>query len=170
MQGFLSQIPEVTGIPGSAGELLTALAYAEAPGLSLDLWITAIEALYEVRPGKRELRKFIQSSAANFLVQSGPNPEAAVPSSGRQARKDPDRVFRLFHQALNDTLLAERSWDAAEDQQALTSHFRGYGQNGGWASAPPYLLRSLSHHAERAGMLMSCLPMTSTCSTPTCSG
>ena len=153
LQGFLSQIPEVTGIPGSAGELLTALAYAEAPGLSLDLWITAIEALYEVRPGKRELRKFIQSSAANFLVQSGPNPEAAVPSSGRQARKDPDRVFRLFHQALNDTLLAERSWDAAEDQQALTSHFRSYGQNGGWASAPPYLLRSLSHHAERAGML-----------------
>jgi WD40 repeat protein len=137
-RGYLERMPDEEAVAGiAAEELLTALAYAEAPGLLIDLWITAVEALYGVRPGKRELRKFAQSSAANFLVESGQRHEA----------------YRLFHQALNDTLLKAREGYAAEDQAALTSAFLSYGRQVGWKSAPLYLLQSLAYHARAAEMI-----------------
>jgi WD40 repeat protein len=138
LRGFLGRFGEVDGIPLSATRLLTALAYAEAPGLPIELWIIAIEALYGVRPEEDKLDEFTRSAAANFLAVSG---------------EDPDQVFRLFHQALNDTLLGDRARRAVKDQRALTRAFTDYGRQVGWGAAPPYLLRSLSHHAERAGML-----------------
>jgi WD40 repeat protein len=138
LRGFLGRFQQVDGIPLSATKLLTALAYAEAPGLPIELWITAIEAIYGVRPADIELDEFTQSAAANFLVESS---------------QDSEPVFRLYHQALNDTLLKDRASRAVKDQRALTRAFLAYGRRVGWASAPPYLLGSLSHHAERAGML-----------------
>ena len=138
LHGFLDRFGEVDGIPLSATRLLTALAYAEAPGLPIELWITAVEALYGVRPAEDKLDDFTQSAAANFLAESG---------------QDPNQVFRLYHQALNDTLLDDRARRTVKDQRTLTRAFIDYGRQVGWASAPPYLRRSLSHHAERAGML-----------------
>ena len=63
-------------------------------------------------------------------------------------------VFRLFHQALNDTLRHARSEVAApgEDERTLTSAFASVGRQTEW-DAPPYLLRSLATHAARAGMI-----------------
>jgi WD40 repeat protein len=138
LHDFLDRFREVDGIPLSATDLLTALAHAEAPGLPIELWITAIEAVYGVRPAEIKLDEFTQSAAANFLVESS---------------QDPDQVFRLYHQALNDTLLDGRARRTVKDQRALTRAFADYGRQVGWGSASPYLLRSLSHHAERARML-----------------
>lgn len=115
----------------SPRDLFTALAYAEAPGLTLELWSTALHAVLGRTVGVTELARFVAGSAANFLLQ-------AVESSGS---------YRLFHQALNDTLAARRP--TVEDQRALTVAFllQGVSSGSGWESAPEYLLRSLSHHA-----------------------
>jgi WD40 repeat protein len=138
LHGFLDRFQEVDGIPLPAAKLLTALAYAEAPGLPIELWAAAIEAVCGVRPAENKLEDFTESAAANFLVESS---------------QDSEPVFRLYHQALNDTLLGDRATRTVKDQRGLTRAFLAYGRQAGWASAPPYLLRSLSHHAERAGML-----------------
>jgi WD40 repeat protein len=136
LRDYLTPVKGVAGAP--AAGLLTALAYAQAPGFPLDLWVTAVQALYQVRPGKEELRGFARSSAANFLIESSQESRPA---------------FRLYHQALNDVLASEPARYPAEDQETLTSAFLEYGRGKGWASAPAYLLRSLSHHAQQAGML-----------------
>ena len=107
------------------------------------------------RPDRRPiddttLREWVTGAAANFLIQT----------SERTAS------YRLFHQALNDTLVADRP--VVEDQQALTRAFTRYGAGLGWANAPPYLWRSLAHHAL-AGHDIDIDPgaTRSTCSTPT---
>ncbi|HEV2370996.1 MAG TPA: hypothetical protein VGS19_02405 [Streptosporangiaceae bacterium] len=136
LQGYLGPVPGAAGL--SAADLLTALAYAEAPGLTLDLWITAAEALHGVRATEQQLDEFTQSAAANFLVESS---------------QDAEPVFRLGHQALNDTLLDARARRVVRDQRALTRAFLSYGRQTGWAAAPPYLLRSLPRHARPAGLI-----------------
>jgi WD40 repeat protein len=119
-----------------AGELLTALAFAQAPGLTVELWLTAIQALYGKPPERDALVRFARSSAANFLVESG-------------------RVYRLFHQALNDTLRAAREElsPREDDERALARAFIEHGGRIGWASAPGYLLRSLPLHAAMGGVV-----------------
>jgi hypothetical protein len=139
LASYLEQISPVAGLP--ANHLLTALAFAEAPGLPAALWQVVIEAMYGARVGASELSRFARSSAANFLVESG------------TAGTSP--VFRLFHQALNDALLGARSGTAArlDDERALTRALMGYGRGNGWESAPEYLHRSLPGHAAAAGLI-----------------
>ncbi|GAA4633053.1 hypothetical protein GCM10023196_069050 [Actinoallomurus vinaceus] len=135
----------VEPLPGAgeatAAQLLTALAFAESPGLPLDLWSVAVEVLFGVLPTVRELSGFVARSAADFLIQS--------------YDQDSGRVFQLFHEALNTALQEERSQavPAVEDQRELTRAFLEHGRRTGWASAHPYLQRSLSHHAAQARML-----------------
>jgi WD40 repeat protein len=144
--------PEAAGMSvTTALTALTALAFCEAPGLSCELWGVAVESLpgepLPARLQDTQLAGFARSTAGSFLVES----------SGQ----DDKAVFGLFHQALNDALLYRRAQrttsvtgDAIkEDQQALTRALLHYGRDAGWASAPPYLLRSLAHHAELAGLI-----------------
>ncbi|OLZ66556.1 hypothetical protein AV521_27045 [Streptomyces sp. IMTB 2501] len=137
---YLARVPGVEGIPAST--LFTALAYAEAPGLPLPLWATAVAALEGTAPTENRLQVFARSAAANFLVETSLNEQNAG-------------VFRLFHQALNDALLQTRvqSGSSAADERALTRAFIALGQAEGWDRAPAYVLRSLPRHASRGGVM-----------------
>ncbi|ASW56194.1 trypsin-like peptidase domain-containing protein [Plantactinospora sp. KBS50] len=133
----------LAGLPAagstSARLALTALAYAETPGLPLPLWQAAVTALGGT-VSEPELGVFARTSAANFLVETGGGERPA---------------YRLFHQALNDALLADRDARASrrDDQRRLVTAWAGGAAARGWASAPGYLLRSLPQHAARAGLL-----------------
>jgi WD40 repeat protein len=137
LDAFLTRLAPVAGMP--ARELLTALAYAEAPGWTTALWKAAAEALGG-RIAEPTLDRFARSAAANFLVET--------------SREGHESVFRLFHQALNEALLRPRGPGGARaDERALAGAFLTLGREHGWASAPPYLLRSLAGHAGRAGLI-----------------
>ena len=125
LREYLAVVPSVG--PVTATDALTALAYAEAPGLTLDLWSTAVTALTGQVVAESELAAFVGGSAANFLVGSFRSTAS----------------YRLFHQALNNSLIAGR--DTVADQRALTRGFVAAGRAAGWSQ--PYLLRSLAHHA-----------------------
>ncbi|MGI5479278.1 trypsin-like peptidase domain-containing protein [Streptomyces lavendofoliae] len=129
---YLDLLPHVNGVP--AVPLLTALAYAEAPGMPVDLWRTTIIALGHSAPTEQHLRVFARSSAANFLVETSTVQQEAP-------------TFRLFHQALNEALLRHR--DRLSDGKAIVAAFLHEGQKAGWEHAPAYLLRSLASHAAR---------------------
>ncbi|MGI5404716.1 trypsin-like peptidase domain-containing protein [Streptomyces sp. CA-135486] len=139
LASYLDRLPGISGVP--ARTVLAALAYAEAPGFTTGLWSTAVEALNGKRLNERELQSFAQSSVANFLIESSSDTHS--------------RAFRLFHQALNDSLIAtrERCGSRVADDRALAEAFRQAGQCQGWASASPYLLRSLAGHASRGHVL-----------------
>lgn len=121
----------------SARLALTALAYAETPGLPLTLWQSAIEALGGAVT-EPELADFARTSAANFLVETGGGAQPA---------------YRLFHQALNDALLADRDAQASrrDDHARLLASWTAIARATGWATAFDYLLRSLPQHAAGAG-------------------
>ena len=128
---YLDGLPPVGGTP--ARLLLTALAYAEPPGLSPRLWQLAMTALGGT-VSEEDLRRFARTSAANFLVENA----------------DPGRTsYRLFHQALNDELTAGRTGD----RERLVRAWMSFGQAVGWAAAPRYLLCYLAGHAAQAGLL-----------------
>ncbi|MFF0314796.1 hypothetical protein ACFYPH_09115 [Micromonospora sp. NPDC005252] len=132
---YLTSLPDAGSAPARLA--LTALAYAESPGLPLSLWQSAVAALDGLAT-EAELGEFARTSAANFLVETG---GAERPT------------YRLFHQALNDALLAARadvtSLDA--DERRLFRGWSAIGRESNWAAAPDYLLRSLPGHAARAG-------------------
>ncbi|GIE99801.1 WD40 repeat domain-containing protein [Paractinoplanes rishiriensis] len=138
LEAYVNQLPTV----GSAAAklALTALAYAQAPGLSLELWRVFLAAL-GATVDEDDLADFARSSAANFLVES----------SGEL----PGRRFRLFHQALNDALVRQRRQRSitADDQRAIADGLIRLGREGGWENADRYLLRSLAAHAAGAGMI-----------------
>lgn len=125
--------------PVSARHALTALAFADTPGLPLNLWQIAIEALGG-RIDVDDLVAFAHTSAANFLVEAG---TAAEP------------VYRLFHQALNEALLSARATISrpSDDEARLFSAWFRYAVKVGWAGVPDYLRRSLSRHAARADLI-----------------
>ncbi|MBO0869994.1 MAG: trypsin-like peptidase domain-containing protein, partial [Micromonosporaceae bacterium] len=135
---YLERVPPLGRVP--ARLVLTVLAYAEAPGLPIELWQSGLAAL-GAEVGTEELSRFAHSSAANFLVESGTDRGATA--------------FRLFHQALNDALLRGRAASAAppDDRQRLVRAWLAYGRSTSWESAPGYLLRSLPSHALAAGLL-----------------
>jgi hypothetical protein len=141
LAAYLERVGSVAGL--SASDLLTGLAFAEAPGLPAGLWQLAVQALHGARVPVTELTRFARSSAANFLVESGTG------SSGQPTG------FRLFHQALNDALMRLRARAAAraDDERALTSAFIGQGKASGWQGVPEYLLRSLPGHAAAGGLI-----------------
>lgn len=139
MRDYLQRLPPVAGV--SAETLLTALAFADAPGLPAVLWQVAVRALTADEVPVVELTKFARSSVANFLVES------SAPNGNKS-------TFRLFHQALNDSLLNLRAQvvAAADDERKLTTAFLAIGR-AGWDNAPAYLLRSLARHAARGAMI-----------------
>jgi diguanylate cyclase (GGDEF)-like protein len=139
LRAYLERIPATGGRP--AEELLTVLAFADSPGWTADLWVAAVSALTGCRPAAEQLRRFARGPAASFLIESTPGGD--------------DPSFRLFHQALADTLRSNRARVApqATDEQALTRAFLAVGRTVGWGQAPAYLLRSLSSHAIRAGIV-----------------
>ncbi len=143
LAAYLERLSPVAGL--AAGQVLTALAFAEAPGLPPELWQAVIESIYDTPVTTAELSRFARSSAANFLVQS---------RSGGTAP-----TFRLFHQALNDALLSTRAQISPrrDDERAVTRTLMRYGREGGWGNAPDYLLRSLPGHAAAAGLIDSLL-------------
>ena len=147
LAGYLQRLIPVDGVP--AVHLLTALAFAEAPGLPADLWQLATEALYQTHVTAGDLAHFARSSAANFLVETT---SAATPGS-RDPRGTP--VYRLFHQALNDALLHDRRdiTPQADDERVLTHAFTARGRVAQWQDAPEYLLRSLPGHAHTGGLV-----------------
>jgi WD40 repeat protein len=143
---YLQYLAPVGELPATSA--LTALAFAEAPGLPVSLWQVAAEAIGGTSVSAAELTRFARSSAANFLVEAG---DAVGTGQGMNAV----RVYRLFHQALNDALLRARS-DVVlrtDDEQALTRAFARHGRLSRWEEAPAYLLRSLSGHASAAGLV-----------------
>ncbi|MGK5530931.1 trypsin-like peptidase domain-containing protein [Streptomyces sp. URMC 129] len=140
LRDYLRLLPDVGSL--TADKVLTPLAYAEAPGLTMALWQVALTALFDTTPSKSELFEFARSSAANFLLESaGGGPDGLT--------------FRLFHQALNESLRSTRADVAScvSDERALAGAFITEGARGGWAAAPAYLLRSLAVHAGRGGMI-----------------
>ena len=143
MREYLRRIPPIAvgARTISAETLLTALAFAEAPGLPACLWRVALRALGAGDVPEAVLTGFARSAAASFLVES----------SGGDGE---DSMFRLFHQALNDALLHARAVVARRpgDERALTSAFLKAGWRDGWERAPAYLLRSLPVHAAHAGL------------------
>lgn len=145
LSAFLDRLAPVAGVP--ARTVLTALAFAEAPGFSFELWRLAVSALFSVDVSLVALRELVMSSAANFLVEStdAPYAEAGLP----------ERSFRLFHQALADALVHDRARliESRVDERTLVSAFMHHGTSIGWAGAPTYLFRSLPGHAVRAGMV-----------------
>ena len=136
---YLDQLSPVAGL--AARQALTALALAEAPGLPPELWRALIESLSHIRVEEADLTRFARSSAANFLVEAGPDQAAPV--------------FRLFHQALNDALLRIRSQISPrrDDERAVTRTLMDIGRASGWENAPEYLLRSLPGHAAEARLV-----------------
>ncbi|MFJ1761397.1 NACHT and WD repeat domain-containing protein, partial [Amycolatopsis sp. NPDC088138] len=131
---FLRHLPQIDGV--SPVDLLTGLAYIDAPGVPISLWRVAVHALLGHAPTHDQLREFASTSAANFLVE---------------ATHSNDPVYRLFHQALNETL-ADRS-SPIEDQAAIARAFISYGRELGWHSAPAYLRRMLPSLAQRSGLV-----------------
>src|SRR5262249_51050106 len=145
LAAYLERLSPVAGVPAS--QIMTGLAFAEAPGLTVGLWQLAIEAIDGTRIRAEDLTRFARSSAANFLVEA--SSEAVGPG-----RRGSTTVYRLFHQALNDALLHARSEvvPRADDERALTRAFIHHGRSSSWQDAPEYLLRSLPGHAAAAGL------------------
>jgi len=147
LAAYLERLSPVTELEASG--VLTALAFAEAPGLPVELWQLAVEAIYGKRVSGDDLTLFAKSPAAKSLIEAGGG-AGTVGDDGAHAP-----VYRLFHQALNDALLQARSEvrPRASDEQELTLAFAGRGRLGKWEDAPDYLLRSLPGHAGAAGLV-----------------
>ena len=134
---YLRVIPDEAGL--TATELLTALAFAEAPGLTVELWAAAVTALTGTAVDRSRLEAFANGPAANFLVDA---------SSANDVT-----VYRLYHQALNDELLKARALTMSRrsDEMKLFSAWLTIGRADRWTSAPRYLLTALARHAQLAG-------------------
>ena len=142
LAAYLERLSPVAGMP--ADRALTALAFAEAPGLPAALWQLAIEAIdgtHGQRRGPDPVRPLVGGQLPG--------------GNGRRGRHRGSRSYRLFHQALNDALLRRRSevMPRADDERALTLAFTRHGRRSRWKDAPEYLLRSLPAHAAAAGLV-----------------
>ena len=146
LAAYLERLSPVSGLPAS--RVLTALAFAEAPGLPAALWRVATEATDGAHVEADDLAQFARSSAANFLLETS----EAAPGADRTASSV---VYRLFHQALNDALTRARSHTRSrvDDERALTHAFIRYGRQSKWENAPGYLLRSLPGHSQAADLV-----------------
>ena len=140
MREYLKRVPPVGDV--SAETLLTALAFAESPGLPVSLWRVAVRALGDGNVPEVALLRFARSSAASFLVES-----SGANGAGAE--------FRLFHQALNDALLRRRStvYSQVADNRAIAASLIKLGKKHSWAGVPAYLLRSLPAHASAGGLI-----------------
>ena len=162
LAAYLDRLPLVGGIP--ADRLLTALAFAETPGLPARLWQLAFRALYQADVGTQELARFTRSSGANFLVESTGAATPGSPDAGGTP------ACRLFHQALNDALLHDRA-DITRARKtnapSLRRSQRTAGRPGGRTPRTTCCAPCLVTHAS-PGWPMTCSPTTPTCYMPTC--
>ncbi|MEV4210136.1 trypsin-like peptidase domain-containing protein [Micromonospora sp. NPDC049662] len=138
LDAYISRLPLVGRVPAKV--VLTALAYAQAPGLTVPLWRAALAGLRaKVKPA--DLAAFVRTSGANFLVEASSDPHSPR--------------FRLFHQALNDALLRsrQRRRRTGQDQRGIARQLMLTGRANGWPDADGYLLRALPDHAGPGGLL-----------------
>ncbi|MES9556960.1 MULTISPECIES: WD40 repeat domain-containing protein [unclassified Streptomyces] len=139
LRNYLQRLPNVGEVRAEVA--LSALAYAEAPGFSLDLWKTAVAAISGIDLSISAVKNFARSSAANFLIETSNVGEVSQ--------------YRLFHQALNDALISRRRDESSreEDERAIARSFIAEGRSLRWQNCPSYLFRSLPGHAHRGGIL-----------------
>ncbi|WP_327002022.1 WD40 repeat domain-containing protein [Dactylosporangium sp. NBC_01737] len=138
LDGYLQRLAPVGVV--SAKLVLTALAYAQGLGFSVEVWSEVLRSL-SAFVGPAHLEQFSRSAAANFLVET--SNEEGTPR------------FRLFHQALNDSLLRAREERQVRGvgEEVLTRGLIAYGRRRQWAGVDPYLLTALPVHADRTGLL-----------------
>ena len=116
--------------------LLTALAYARGAGITDELWIgfaTALGRLISVN----DLDALRLGTVADFLLQT--------------FTVDGERVTRLFHQALDEEMLAGRP--RRSDEAKILARLRPI-QPRSWLDASTYAKTFAAEHAAAAG----CLP------------
>lgn len=132
---YVRRLPDSDRLP--VRWALTALAFAEAPGFTIELWRLALRAISGIEASEEALSQFAQSPAANFLIESA---------------HGVDKAYRLYHQALDDTLLAARAqqFPRDRDEAAIFDAFTECGRASQWKSVPEYLLRALPSHAAAA--------------------
>ncbi|MFV5992555.1 WD40 repeat domain-containing protein [Streptomyces sp. NPDC056231] len=139
LRNYLQRLPDVGSVKAEVA--LSALAYAEAPGFPIDLWKTAVAAISGIDLSVAEVKNFARSSAANFLIETSSIDEVSQ--------------YRLFHQALNDALIAGRRDGSSrkEDERAIARSFIAEGRSLRWQNCSPYMFKSLPNHAHRGGIL-----------------
>lgn len=119
--------------------VLTALAYAELPGLPLPLWRAAVVVLGGAVT-EAELATFARDSAPALLVEANTGPAV--------------RSYRLAHQAVAEALRVRRAAAgmAERDEYLIFRALLHVAQHGpGWSSCYDYLREQLPAHAGRAG-------------------
>ncbi|GAA1874107.1 AAA family ATPase [Myceligenerans crystallogenes] len=148
---FVGRLADVDGVP--ARDILVPLAYAQAPGLPIELWQELIRALTGKSVDETALTAFTRTAAANLLITSSSDSDGSDGETSADAGNP--AVFRLFHQALNDTILDQRAEHGltGPDQQAIAAALRAALPATGWANAPAYLARSLGAHLIAAGQV-----------------
>jgi len=142
VRGGLERLLEALPNPQTARDLLLPLAYATGDGLPTDgdLWLTASTVLR--RPyNQADLDDLLHSPVGSFLTA--------------QLNRPGGPRYRLFHQALADTLTANR--DVMADQQRIWEAWKEkipqHAEQRDWVAAPSYLLQHASAHAAAAGRL-----------------
>ena len=119
--------------------MLTALAYARGSGVTDEMWIAFARALG--RPvSMDDLDALRLGTVADFLLQS--------------STMDGRRVSRLFHQALNDELLADRP-QRADEAKILDCLLPIAPAT--WEQATEYARTFVAEHANAAGRLAELL-------------
>ncbi|NYH85388.1 WD40 repeat protein [Actinopolymorpha cephalotaxi] len=122
--------------------LLTGLAFAHGAGVSDQLWLRFTAALgYQV--SQHDIDMLRDSAATDYLLST----------TGKQA----GRTTRLFHQALTDQLLQQRSF--SDHQAVYRALLARVNDSGGWAH-DAYARDHAAEHAARASELGDLLDRT----------
>ena len=131
----------LSSLPAEGGHqvvgLLTALAYARGPGLDDQRWLAFTWALGYEDVKAADLAGLRSSAAADYLLQTSPEPG--------------ESVSRLFHQALADELMTGR--DQHSDEARLVQLLRNEGGDRGWLASSAYARKYAPSHAIDSGML-----------------
>lgn len=147
MKLYLDAIPDAQR--KSARDMLAALAYSLGDGLpyadAAELWPRLAGAISEERYTHDHLRAVLDGPAGNLVEE--------VPSNG-------PRAYRLFHQALNEYLLAleQRGNPQRRILDALVDSITNTREPPDWTTASDYVRFHLAEHAalcHRAGALFS---------------
>jgi WD40 repeat protein len=140
LRHYLRRVPLLAGLP--ARQILKPLAYAEAPGLPADLWSAALRALFGIETNELQLRTYARELARDYLIETVP------------AASDGQPVYRMFHQALSDSLVGvdPSAPESVSDNARITTVFLSAAPSD-WTGAPGYLVRSLASHAAAAQMV-----------------
>jgi hypothetical protein len=138
---FLDSLPD----PSRARDLLLPAAYAFGNGLPPgELWLAAAESLR--RPYRQaDLDDLLTGPAGSFLTMSV-----------RSANRGQDHTYRLFHEALVESLLEGRRHAEDHDRmlQTWTTRFVPvYVGRRTWRKAPIYLAKHGADHAAAASRL-----------------